>query len=92
MSYQDGASIFEHISGLGIGITLVIGGLVFTIGNFWLGAGIGIPLSLVGILAPLLMTNAAREEHQRQEMRSRRDNHNPADGYNISSKNARRRR
>ena len=47
---------------------------------------------LIGIVVPLVMTNSAREEHQRQEMRSRRDNHNPADGYNISSKNIRRRR
>ena len=41
MSYQDDESVFEHVRGLGIGIPLVIGGLVFTIGNIWLGAGIG---------------------------------------------------
>lgn len=92
MSYQDDGSLLDHLRGLGIGIPLVIGGLVFTIGNIWLGAGVGIPMILIGIVVPLFMTNSAREEHQRQEMRSRRDNHNPADGYNISSKNIRRRR
>jgi hypothetical protein len=92
LSYQDDESVFEHVRGLGIGIPLVIGGLVFTIGNIWLGAGIGIPLILIGIIAPLVMSREARHEHDRQEMRSRRDHHNPADGYNISSKNIRRRR
>ena len=92
MSYQDDESIFEHVRGLGIGIPLVIGGLVFTIGNIWLGAGIGIPLILLGIIAPLVMSKEARDENQRQEMRSRRDHHNPADGYNIISKHIRRRR
>ncbi len=92
MSYQNEGSVWEHVSGLGAGISLVIGGLVFIVGDIWLGAGIGIPLILLGIIAPLLMTNQALQEHQRQEMRSRRDSHNPADGYNISSKNIRRRR
>ena len=92
MSQQDDGSVFEDVRGLGTGIPLVIGGLVFTIGNIWLGAGIGIPLLLLGIIAPLVITNEAREERQRQERRSRRDHHDPADGYNISSKNIRRRR
>lgn len=47
MSYQDDGSLLEHIRGLGIGTSLVVGGLVFTIGDIWLRAGIGFPLFLL---------------------------------------------
>ena len=91
MSYQSDESILDHLDGLGVGASLLIVGLVVTIGDISIGALLGVPLMLLGVIVPVLMTHNAKKEYDRQQARPKRD-HNPSDGYTISTKNLKRRR
>lgn len=85
MSYQDEDSLVDHLDGLGTGISLFLVGLVVTIGDISIGAIAGVPMMLLGVIVPILMTRNAMEESKRAEAR-RRPERNHSDGYTISSK------
>jgi hypothetical protein len=90
MSKLEFEAFLEHADGVGIGVCLLIGGLVLTIGNIGPGSMVGLPMLLMGILVPLVMTHNAQNESIRQEKR-RRPEHDSNTAYNIRSKNHRRR-
>lgn len=79
----------DKVSGLGLGIAVLLGGLVLTIGNLGPGAMLGVPLILIGILIPLAKTHAAGVENERQEKR-RRPEHSSS--YEIETKGYKNRR
>ena len=89
MSVGNEDSIIDHLSGTGFGISLILVGLVVTIGDISIGAALGIPMILIGIVIPVLMTYNAREESQRQEAR-RRPDLDQGGTYTISSKRRKR--
>jgi len=90
LSNQNHVALLEHLDGVGVGTSLVVGGLVVTIGNIALGASMGIPMMLFGILVPLVMTWQAKQEADRQALR-RRPERDAGEGYVISTKSLRRR-
>lgn len=90
MSDQNGDSLRDHISGVGWGVTLLVLGLVVTIGDISIGAVAGIPMILMGIVLPLVLTYYAREESQRQEKR-RRPDRDTSGTYTLVSKTPRKR-
>jgi hypothetical protein len=90
MSIEQEDSLIDHVSGVFPGIALIVVGLVVTIGDISIGAVAGIPMVLLGILVPMLMTYNAREESQRQEAR-RRPDRDAGGTYTLTSKKSRRR-
>ena len=90
MSEQDD-SWMDKISGLGLGVAVLLGGLVLTIANLGPGATLGIPLILIGILIPVAKTYTDGVENDRQEKRRRPErDHNAS--YEIETKGYKNRR
>ena len=81
--------MLENIEGVGVGVLLLLGGLVFYLAD--IAPVLGLPMILMGFLVPLIMTYGAKQESERQNAR-RRPQREPGDGYTISSKQLKRRR
>lgn len=90
MSEEDD-SWMDRVSGLGLGVMVLLGGLVLTIGNLGPGATIGIPMILIGILIPVAKTYTDGVENDRQEKR-RRPERDANSSYEIETKGYKNRR
>lgn len=91
MSNQDTESLLDHIDGVGTGLTLLVLGLVFAIGDVGPGVLAGLPMILLGVVVPLGMTHNARTEALRQQQRrrpERESNHT----YELSPRRSKGRR
>lgn len=83
--------MMDHLDGIGTGVSLILVGLVVTIGDISLGAMLGVPMILMGLLFPMMMTYRAKQESDRQAAR-RGPTEDRSAGYTINTKSLRRRR